>query len=628
MAAVAYHPEPRAAGEELDARCWWPVRIRWWAAPALLAAVLALHAAGAVFPVWPFVIVALFLLGGNLVIFRTFSREKDLLFRSPPGLRRLVTWQAVVDGVALWALTYFSGGVTGPLGLGFLLPVLFISVLLPARTAWAFCGGVWAVLCLTALAEFHGWLPHQTVSFHGVELVPPPHPMRTLGFLGALGAVAFSTAAFAGSVTRTFRRQVQDLDRLRETEALFNRRLQSIFSILATIGSVHDLHRVLETAVAEVAAVMQVKGASVKLLSADGRFLRYEAAFGLPDAMIQEQVIEVERSPLNKRIIEGEAFVTGQVTAREMFQFGETLSAAHIQSVLFVPLNLEGRVIGILGAYCEKPDRFGEQEVNFFRLAAGLVAIALENARAYEAVTTMSHERTWFMMKVAHNLRAPLAGMLSILEVVRDGYLGPINDDQSEYLRRLDRRARTMLALVNELMALSRNRQRRETDAASTEPAMLARRVQRTFQERAAEKRLTFQVTLPPGLPEVRGRLETVEQMLENLVSNAIKYTPAEGSVEVRFARANGTVRIEVSDTGIGIPAADRPKLYTEFFRTESAKAMEEIGTGLGLAIVKEIVDQLGGRIFMESEEGVGTIFVVHLPIAAAAAGQSKEAGT
>jgi signal transduction histidine kinase len=225
-------------------------------------------------------------------------------------------------------------------------------------------------------------------------------------------------------------------------------------------------------------------------------------------------------------------------------------------------------------------------------------------------------------MKVAHNLRAPLAGMLSILEVVRDGYLGPVNDDQNEYLRRLDRRARTMLALVNELMALSRSRQRREADlAATTELTVLARRVQRTFQDKAAEKRIGFQVSLPPELPNVRGRLETVEQVLENLVSNAIKYTPAEGSVEVRFARANSTVRLEVSDTGIGIPAANRPKLFTEFFRADYAKEMDEVGTGLGLAIVKEIVDQLGGRIFVESEEGVGTIFVVHLPIAPEPAG-------
>jgi K+-sensing histidine kinase KdpD len=444
--------------------------------------------------------------------------------------------------------------------------------------------------------------------------------MRTLASLGILGAAAFLTAGLTGSAIGSFQRKVQDLECLRQAEALITRRLHSIFSILDTIGSERDLNRVLETAVSEVALVAQVKGASVKLLSEDGKFLRYAAAFGLPERMVREKVVEVERSPLNKRVIQGEPFVTGQITATEMFQFGEILSDAHLQSVLFVPLNVKGRVIGILGAYCEKPDRFDPEEVNFFRLTARLVAIAVENARAYEAVTAMSGERTWFMMKVAHNLRAPLAGMLSILEVVRDGYLGPINDDQSEYLRRLDRRARTMLALVNELMALSRNRQQREAGpAATTELSVLARRVQRTFQEKAAEKRIKFQVSLSADLADIRGRLETVEQMLENLVSNAIKYTPADGSVEVRFSRANGTVRIEVSDTGIGIPAGDRSKLFTEFFRAENAKAMEEVGTGLGLAIVKEIVDQLGGRIFMESEERVGTIFVVHLPIAPAA---------
>jgi signal transduction histidine kinase len=427
-------------------------------------------------------------------------------------------------------------------------------------------------------------------------------------------------------VLRTFRGQVLELDRLRAKEALLARRLQSIFSILETIGSVRDLRQVLETAVSEVALVMQVKGASVKLLSEDGRFLRYAAAFGLPESMTREKTVEVERSPLNKRIIEGEPYITGRVTDPDLFQFGETLSAADIQSVLFVPLHLEGRVIGILGAYCQKADRFREEEVTFFRLTAGLVAIALENARAYEAVTQLSRERTWFMTKVAHNLRAPLAGMLSILEVVRDGYLGSINEEQAEYLRRLDRRARTMLTMVNALMTLSRNRQLREADAeSSADPSVLAGRVQRTFQDRAAEKRIAFRVSVPPGLPPVRGRLETLEQVLENLVSNAVKYTPVEGTVEVRFAQADGTVRVEVSDTGIGVPEADRAKLFTEFFRAENAKAVEESGTGLGLVIVKEILDGIGGRIFMASEEKVGSIFVVHLPVAPATRRQAHE---
>jgi signal transduction histidine kinase len=595
----------------------WPIRIRWWAAPALLAAVLAAQAAGVAFSAWTFIFIAAFILIGNALIYRNVSRREEILTTSPAERRQMVAWQAALDASALYAISYFSGGVTSPFVVGFLLPVFGVAVLLPVRTAYAFCCIVLAGLGLTALAEHAGWLPHQSIYFQGIDLVPAPHPIKTLAALGLLGAGMFLTAALTGSVIRTFRQQVQDLERLREAEMLFSRRLKSIFSILETIGSVHDLRQVLETAAAEVAAVMQVKGVSVKLLSEDGKLLRYAAAFGLPESMGREKVVEVERSPLNKRVIEGEPFITGQVTAGEMFQFGETLAEARIQSVLFVPLHLQGRVIGILGAYCQKPERFGPEEVNFFRLAAGLVAVALENARAYEQVTTMSQDRTWFMMKVAHNLRAPLAGMLSILEVVRDGYLGPVNPDQNEYLRRLERRARTMLALVNELMALSRNRQRREAEpAAATELPVLARRIQRTFQDKAAEKRIGFQVSLPPDLPDVRGRLETVEQVLENLVSNAIKYTPAEGTVEVRFARANGTVRIEVSDTGIGIPAADRPKLFTEFFRAENAKAMDDVGTGLGLTIVREIVDRLGGRVFVESEERVGTIFVVHLPIA------------
>jgi signal transduction histidine kinase len=619
MDAVAHDADLGADWEEVFRLSWWPVRIRWGAAFGLLAAVAAARAAGAVLAVGGVVLAALILLGGNILIYRRLSRPGGMQSRSDPKRRRLVAWQAAIDGAALWVVAYFSGGATSPLALGFLLPIFFAAVLLPARAAFAFCAAVLAALSFMALGELSGWLPHQSVSFHGADLVPPPHPLQTLGALGTIGAVAFLSVLLAASALGVLRRQVQDQEHLRQSEEVFTRRLQGAFSILDTIGSVRDLNRLLETAVSEVALVMQVKGVSVKLLSDDGKFLRYAAAFGLPERMLQEKVVEVERSPLNRRVIQGEPFVTGQVTATEMFQFGETLSEAHIRSVLFVPLTLEGRVIGILGAYCEKADRFAAEEVSFFRLAARLVAVAVENARAYEAVTSMSHERTWFMMKVAHNLRAPLAGMLSILEVVRDGYLGPINDRQGEYLRRLDRRARTMLALINELMTLSRNRQRRDAESGVTELEALARRVRRTFQDKAAEKRIGFQVSLPEELPDVRGRLETVEQMVENLVSNAIKYTPAEGSVEVRFSRANGTVRIEVSDTGIGIPAADRSKLFTEFFRAENAKAMEDVGTGLGLAIVKEIADQLGGRIFVESEEGAGTIFVVHLPIAAAA---------
>jgi hypothetical protein len=220
------------------------------------------------------------------------------------------------------------------------------------------------------------------------------------------------------------------------------------------------------------------------------------------------------------------------------------------------------------------------------------------------------------MMRVTHNLRAPLSAMISILDTVRGGYLGTLSDSQREYLRRLDRRARSMLTMINELMTLAESRGVKAARADQPVDLLaLATRIRRTFENEAAEKQLLFRVTTPEELPSIQGDPNLVEQMLENLVSNAIKYTASGGRVEVTFARAQRTVRMEVSDTGIGIPKEEMPNLFKEFFRAENARSVETVGTGLGLAIVKEIVDKHGGRVLVESEPGLGTLFVVHLPL-------------
>ncbi len=615
MAAIARIADPPPTDTEAFVLSARPLRLRWLAAAGLAALVVLARAAGAEFAAAGFIGATAFLLLCNLLFHLRYRRLTALGPAGDHGRFRLAGWQAAADSLAVWGLTCLGGGVATPATALFLIPVLFVAMLCPDRRAYAFCALILAILALTALADTGAWLPRAVVWLRGGAPAVFLDPLQAITALAVWGGVLFTATVLTATIVRDLRVQQQDLRRTHEAAAAFGRKLQSIFSILETIGSVRRLEPVLDTVVSEVAGVMQVKGAAVKLLSEDGRFLGYAAAFGLPESMVRGQRVEVARSPLNKRIIDGEPFVAGQVTDGQMFQFGETLSAAQIRSVLFVPLHLDSRVIGILGAYCVKPDRFSPAEVDFFRLTARLVAIAIDNARAWEAIQSMGRERTWFMMKVAHNLRAPLAAMLSILEVVREGYLGPINAEQSEYLRRLERRARTMLTMVGELIALSRNREPREAaPEAVTDPAALARRIQRTFQDKAAERRIDFSLSLPPGLPGIRGRLETVEQILENLVSNAIKYTPPEGKVAVTFSKTDGTVAVEVSDTGIGIGTADRPRLFSEFFRSEKAKAMEEVGTGLGLAIVKEAVQTLGGRILVESEEGAGTIFVIHLP--------------
>ena len=602
--------------EELE-RIQLLISLRWWV-PLLIAASTAIgFLVGFDEGLAKLFLVAAYVMGYNIFFYRCSRKSKAEPVATQTRPHHFLIWQAAADSSALWLLAYFTGGTISPVCFLFVLPVIPVSTTLSARTTYGFMTFILAILTLLAIVEQLGWLPHQAPIFRQKEIFSPPNLHQLLFALLVLYLLVATATFLAFTLFKAKRDKTKTLEALFESANRLNQKFWRLFSMMQTIGSAQNLDQVLRMVTSESAAVMKVQGISVKLLSDDGNYLRYAAAHGLPDDFVREKVVDVQKSPFNKRIIQGEPFVTGNVSAKEIFQFGEILAEAQIKSVLFLPLRLEGNVIGILGAYCLLPDRFTDEDIDFFRLVAELVAIALENARAYEAVEKLVQERSWYMLRVAHNLRAPLAGMLSILDVVKGQYLGSLNAEQQEYLRRLDRRSRTMLMMINELMTLAKSREAQPTDGTeSVEPELVAGRIRRTFQERAAQKNISFNLTVPENLPAIRGDLETVEQILENLVSNAIKYTLPDGKVEVKFLPAAKMIRIEISDTGIGIPKADRSKLFSEFFRAENARSIESNGTGLGLAIVKEFVDKLGGRILVESEEHMGTIFVVDLPAA------------
>ncbi|MDO8942989.1 MAG: hypothetical protein Q7U75_07375, partial [Desulfobacterales bacterium] len=302
MAAVPRHPETLPPWELLD-RTRWLVRIRWWAAAGVLAAVVCATAAGVVFTAWKFILVLGFILAYNTWIHQRSRRRPDDRVSTPEARRQLTLWPVALDAAVLWGFTCLSGGVASPVVFGLLLPVFCAAVLLSPRSAHLFCAVILAGLSLTALAELTGGLPHPSILYQGRELAPLPHPLPLAANLGIFGAVALLAVRFTATVVHTLRRQVENLGRLQQAETDFGRKLQSLISIMEGIGSALKLEQVLTTATAEVALVMQVKASSVKLLTEDGKFLRYAAAFGLPESFVREQVVEVARSPLNKRII-------------------------------------------------------------------------------------------------------------------------------------------------------------------------------------------------------------------------------------------------------------------------------------------------------------------------------------
>ncbi|RPJ19999.1 MAG: sensor histidine kinase, partial [Desulfobacteraceae bacterium] len=224
--------------------------------------------------------------------------------------------------------------------------------------------------------------------------------------------------------------------------------------------------------------------------------------------------------------------------------------------------------------------------------------------------------KTWFLHKAAHQLRSPFSAIYSLMKVLRKGYLGPVSEPQQDAIIRCEKRLEMLGTMVNDLLKLGIKRQHQ--DRAVIQPvdgAKVLRALEALYASSASEKGVGVEFVIEESVPDLMADGKLLDELFGNLISNAIKYTPSGGKVRVSLAgEKDHRVRFEVSDTGIGIPEEDIPRLFTEFFRAENAKAQTEEGTGLGLVIVKETLDFLGGSISVKSKVGEGTTLTCLLP--------------
>jgi len=372
----------------------------------------------------------------------------------------------------------------------------------------------------------------------------------------------------------------------------------------------------------------------VKLRSEDGRYLEYAAVDGAPTELVKGKRIEIAQSPINRRALEGEALVIGNLREQDTFQLRDQLLQAGINSVMLAPLMAEERPIGVLSAYRKRSEQFQEDDLAFFRLAAELLAIAIDNARQNEAVERLMEERTQLMLHVAHNLRAPISASATMLDTLTAGYLGPISEKQKEYTSRIGRRLHAMQGTIGQVLSVG-NIGRIDARKARTpvELTSIVEDVATRFADMARTRGLSLDhVVLTESDPQhaltVSGHGDLLVELLENLVSNAVKYTPRGGNVEIRLNRASSELEldvegrpgdawalIEIVDTGIGIPEDEQGRLGTEFFRASNAQRLEEVGTGLGLAVARRIVELHGGTMKITSQLDEGTTVRLLLPL-------------
>lgn len=218
-----------------------------------------------------------------------------------------------------------------------------------------------------------------------------------------------------------------------------------------------------------------------------------------------------------------------------------------------------------------------------------------------------------FVATVSHDLRSPLTlmrGYATMMEMV-----GQLNEQQVNYVRKIITGVESMSRLVNNLLDLGRIEAGVGLQPEMVQIDDIVDRVVGALQLQAAQKRITLTYEIPPQLPLIEADQSLLQQALQNLIENAIKYTRPDGKVHIKVRLRAHSMAFEVSDTGIGVSPMDLPRLFEKFYRGAQQAAREQRGTGLGLAIVKSIADRHGGQVWAESQLGKGSTFFLVIPL-------------
>lgn len=232
--------------------------------------------------------------------------------------------------------------------------------------------------------------------------------------------------------------------------------------------------------------------------------------------------------------------------------------------------------------------------------------------------------KTEFVSIAAHQLRTPISAIKWTLRMILDGDLGPISDEQRDFLDKTYKSNERMISLINDLLNVTRIEEGRHLyNLTLVNLEDVIRALANTYPQNLKQKELTLNIEKPEQtLPQVKVDVEKMRLVISNLIENAIKYTPAGGNIVITIAQEGpANIKVSVRDTGMGILKEQQERIFTKYFRGSNAVRTDTDGTGLGLFIAKNVVETHGGKIWFESQENKGTTFFFTLPVAS----QSEE---
>lgn len=303
----------------------------------------------------------------------------------------------------------------------------------------------------------------------------------------------------------------------------------------------------------------------------------------------------------------------------------------HTQNILCAPMrNLRGQVIGVFQVLNKRAGSFSLMDEQLLASLSSQAAVAIENAQLHEQVQTalsqlqtLDRMKSDFLNAISHELRTPLAPILGYSEILLAGGMGALPPTAARGVQAIAESGKRLLNLIESLLAFIRLDQGQVTlNRESLDLQVVLAPAVEGQRARAAERKVTVTLDLPPDLPMAFADSQELALALSHLLDNAVKFTAAGGSVTVRGAavtdaEGQAAVEITVQDTGVGIPPEEQQKVFERFYQIDSSMTRQYGGVGIGLAVVKQVVEAHGSTIHLESEPGKGSTFRFTLPVAA-----------
>jgi signal transduction histidine kinase len=336
--------------------------------------------------------------------------------------------------------------------------------------------------------------------------------------------------------------------------------------------------------------------------------------------------IHVDDTFVGRTAVSGEPQQAPDLTREPADPHLEELVRGGWRSLLAVPLQREREILGALIVRRKTTGRFSERTAELLETLASESAVAIHNARVFRELQERSRQlevasrhKSEFLASMSHELRTPLNAVIGFSDVLLERMFGDLNDRQEEYIRDIRDSGRHLLELISEILDLSKvEAGRMELDLAPVSLSAVLEHGVTMIHERANRRgvSLALECERDPGLVDA-DELK-LKQVVLNLLTNAVKFTDAGGSVRVT-AHADGEwAQVEVRDTGIGIAEDEQARIFEAFQRGGRGVRTSTEGTGLGLTLSKRIVELHGGRLWMQSRLGEGSTFAFAIPMAQA----------